>query len=259
MMFEKALIMTSPPTKFDPDIVKTAQKRLAGQNHFKENFHPGNIDGVYGLQTAGAAYRAKYLLGFPVSKDNHAYGQIIDDYLTHKKVLPKAYAANRKKREDALHAVVPKKLAAMKLAANFIGTKESPAESNNQMFGEWYGYNGVAWCCIFVTYCEANAFNTDFQRGRFASYVNAVVEEARLGHRHLALTSNPQPGDLVDYNNGEHIEFFERWTSPGTTFSAIGGNTSSHDGSYSNGGEVARNTRYVHGNFPVTHFIRVGV
>ena len=41
-------------------------------------------------------------------------------------------------------------------------------------------------------------------------------------------------------------------------FKAVGGNTSAHDGSKSNGGQVALNTRPVRGTFPASYFVRVG-
>ncbi len=41
----------------------------------------------------------------------------------------------------------------LNVARSYVGVKESPANSNRQMFGEWYGANGVAWCAIFVSYC----------------------------------------------------------------------------------------------------------
>ena len=30
---------------------------------------------------------------------------------------------------------------------------EQPKNSNNSLFGAWYGLNGVAWCAMFVSYC----------------------------------------------------------------------------------------------------------
>ena len=34
-----------------------------------------------------------------------------------------------------------------------LGAKESPANSNKNKFGKWFGVDGVAWCNIFVSYC----------------------------------------------------------------------------------------------------------
>ena len=79
---------------------------------------------------------------------------------------------------------------------------------------------------------------------------------ARLRQRHLALTTTPERGDLVVYNNDEHIEFFVEWVTPNVSFRAVGGNSSSHDGSRSNGGEVAVNTRFLKdAKFPASCFI----
>jgi hypothetical protein len=118
--------------------------------------------------------------------------------------------------------------------------------------------NGVPWCCIYVTYRLVKAGFDGFERGKFASYCGAVVDAARKRERHLALTKEPERGDLVIYNKDEHIEFFVEWVTKNESFKAVGGNTSAHDGSKSNGGQVALNTRPVRGNFPATYFVRVG-
>jgi len=98
-----------------------------------------------------------------------------------------------------------------------------------------------------------------FERGKFASYCGHVVDAAKRHERGLAITTDPEPGDIVIYNKDEHIELFVEWVKPNVTFKAVGGNTSSHDGSRSNGGEVAVNTREVKdARFPASYFIRVG-
>jgi len=139
-----------------------------------------------------------------------------------------------------------------------IGTKENPARSNRQKYGEWYGMNGVPWCACFVTWCDllGAAPTKSFQRGVWYSYVPYIVNDGRLGRNGLSLTSSPIPGDLVCYDwsrDGEydHVGLFEKWVS-GRTFQAIEGNTSTTDNS--NGGEVmrrqrdaaAQNTLFVH-------------
>lgn len=40
----------------------------------------------------------------------------------------------------------------LQVAATEKGVKESPAGSNNQKYGAWYGLNGVPWCAIFVSW-----------------------------------------------------------------------------------------------------------
>src|SRR4029077_11268627 len=43
--------------------------------------------------------------------------------------------------------------AALSRAITQLGTKESPAESNNQKYGQWYGVNYQPWCAMFCTWC----------------------------------------------------------------------------------------------------------
>lgn len=258
--FTKPLVLTSPPETGKR--VKDAQTLLHGANAFKENFHPGTIDGVMGPQTAGAIHRAKWFLGYPRRHVNNSMGEVLYNYLKGNKKLPALYAWRRKVRLAAAKKVTASKVKAMEAALVDAANKvqEYPADSNMQKYGAWYGFNGVAWCCIAITYWLARAGNKNWQAGSFASYVGAVVDAARSGAHHLAITSAPEKGDLAVYANGEHIEFFIEWINQAEgVFKAVGGNTSSHDGSFNNGGEVAINTRYVHAsNFPVTNFIRVG-
>ena len=41
----------------------------------------------------------------------------------------------------------------LSLAAGELGAMESPAGSNRTKYGQWYGWNGVPWCMIFVQWC----------------------------------------------------------------------------------------------------------
>lgn len=140
-----------------------------------------------------------------------------------------------------------------------VGNKESPANSNNQKYGSWYGMNGVPWCAIFVTWCDAHAIPCDsFKRGSYYSYVPYVVSDARAGRRGLTVTSSPKPGDLVCYDwswDGEHDHIGLVATKPdeGGNFKAVEGNTSTSDNS--NGGQVMERwrNRYDQG----TVFVRV--
>lgn len=260
LAYKNALVLTSPPEKSDR--VGDAQWLLAGHNVFKENYHPGTLDKQMGKQTRGAIVRAQTLLGYPTNKITGAMGETLFLYLTGKADLPLVYKVRRKKRLAEAALVKKGKLAALEAARADAkkGIHESPAESNNNQYGIWYGFNRVAWCCEAVTYWLVVKGNNKFwQRGRFASYCGDVVSAARRGERHLAITSQPEPGDGVIYEYDKHIELFVQWIDQSKgSFVAVGGNTSGHDGSYNNGGEVAENVRYVSGNFPVTHFIRIG-
>src|ERR671923_10266 len=59
---------------------------------------------------------------------------------------------------------------------------------NQTPYGKWYGMNGVAWCCIYVTYQLVNSGFTGFERGKFASFCGNVVDAAKNRQRGLAIT-----------------------------------------------------------------------
>src|SRR5215831_8340274 len=86
-----------------------------------------------------------------------------------------------------------------------LGVTESPIGSNRQEFGVWYGFNGVPWCAIFMTWCFDPIGSKAFVRGSRFSYVGAITAAARAGGRGLAVVKDPRPGDLVcwgDYHVG---------------------------------------------------------
>jgi peptidoglycan hydrolase-like protein with peptidoglycan-binding domain len=239
--------------------VKEAQWTLAGHNMFHQNFHPGGIDGEYGPITAAAAEEAKNLLGFPARSVDRTYGQVLHEYLTGVRKLPPTYLRRRKKRMKELHSGGAAKNKAVDLALRDAQRHVAETPVNLTAYGRWYGMNGQPWCCMYVTYRLCRTGFDGFERGKFASYCGDVVSAAKQRQRGLALTTTPERGDLVVYNHDEHIEFFVEWVTPNVSFRAVGGNTSSHDGSRSNGGEVAVNTRFVKdAKFPASYFIRVG-
>lgn len=133
--------------------------------------------------------------------------------------------------------------------------------SNMNMFGDWYGMNGVPWCAIFVTWASLTSGTpiAAFVKGSRYAYVPYIVGDARAGRYGMHTTDDPIPGDLVCYDwnwNGEydHIGIFESWTAA-KTWSAIEGNTSY--GSNSNGGEVMRRSRTL--GEQATVFVRLGL
>jgi hypothetical protein len=255
--FTSPLHLTSPTERSDR--VKDAQQVLSGQNVFKQDFHVGAVDGEWGPLSAAAVQQAKYYLGYLPKAVDGTFGQQLYDYLTGAEELRPTFAARRTKRlkELATGGGAKAKAVDQALADAEKHLVETPV--NLTPFGEWYGMNGVAWCCIYVTYQLCKAGFDGFERGKFASYCGNVVDAARRRERHLALTKTPERGDLVVYNKDEHIEFFVEWVTPNESFRAVGGNTSAHDGSRSNGGEVAVNQRSVRdAGFPASYFIRVG-
>ncbi len=135
---------------------------------------------------------------------------------------------------------------ALAAAQGWIGTKESPAGSNQaQPFTSWYGMIGP-WCAMFVTYCyEVDAGGSpSFERGSRYAYVPYIVQDARADRNGLTVTSQPMPGDLVCYDwqrdgTYDHVGIFEAGTA--NSWTAVEGNTSTSNNS--NGGEVMRRQR----------------
>jgi len=159
--------------------------------------------------------------------------------------------------------------AALDRALGEVGTKESPAGSNQQKYGSWYGENGVPWCAIFCSWayelgaqdvgkgCPTFTTVKESGAGDRYDYVPFIVSDGQNGRYGLSITSSPKPGDLVCYDwnwNGEydHVGLFIGWTS-GHVFDAVEGNTSTSDNS--NGGQVMKRSRDVNGQ--ATKFVRV--
>lgn len=130
----------------------------------------------------------------------------------------------------------------IEIAKAEINTTENPKGSNKTKYGEWFGWNGVAWCGIFVSWVFAKAGyplgNIGFAKG-FAGCDTAVAHFKRLN----VMTVNPQKGDIVFFNfdsdaGAEHVGIFYELIDK-NTFRSIEGNTSSGDkGSQSNGDGV---------------------
>jgi len=214
--------LTSPLMRGDE--VKTVQRTLGGANTFKENYRPGTVDGIFGTQTASACYRAKWALGYPKDKLQRTYGPTLHAYLKGTTPLPAAYKQRRADRKKAAATVVSLGSKALARAKGKLGTAESPPGSNRQEFGQWYGFNGVPWCAIFVTWAYVNSGSKAFVRGSRYSYVGAIVAAARAGGRGLTVVRDPKPGDLVCWGD-RHVGIFEGRTTGG--YSSIEGNWSS--------------------------------
>lgn len=133
------------------------------------------------------------------------------------------------------------------LACHFIGVKERPAGSNIQIFGKWYGEDGVPWCAIFVSYVLSHC-GRPF---RYA-YVPAIVADARAGKN--GLRTIPFMGVAVALRQGKTVLACFDWNHDGTAdhvgfvqsvagsfIHTVEGNTG--DSNWSDGGEVLRETR----------------
>jgi Putative peptidoglycan binding domain/CHAP domain len=205
-------------------------------------YAPGKLDGVYGTATAGAvrAFQRDHNL-----EVDGVVGPNTRAVLNDAPKPPQPLPIVRK----------PSSIGRLALATSIqqLGAKERPANSNKNMFGEWFGVNGVPWCNIFVSYC----FLTGAQYVLCSGFKGAGVyakgctfvptTEAWLKATGMWKgRTEPLPGDIAIYNwDGgapDHIGIVEEYLGGGQ-FHAIEGNTAV--GNDSNGGEVMRRLRYM--------------
>lgn len=236
MDLTRELHITSP--KMSGDDVLAVQNMLSAAG-----YSPGPIDGFYGTSTFGA-----------VQAFQAAHGLTVDG-----SVGPLTWAAlNSTNIKPAPTPNLVHGPAALTEAVKYLGIKETPPNSNNTQFGEWFGKNGVAWCNIFVSYCFATSSSpyiicdgfkgAGVRPGKGCAYVPTT--EAWLRATGLWVgKANAQPGDIVIFNwdgkgDPEHIGIVESWIGgPQGQFNTIEGNTSV--GNDSDGGEVMRRVRRI--------------
>lgn len=132
-----------------------------------------------------------------------------------------------------------------------VGTKEVPANSNKQKYGEWFGFNGVAWCAMFVSYCYAMK---GFPLPKALGYKNGMAGcQTAVKHfrdnGQIIMPNEAKPGDIVFFDwNGDkrydHVGIFNGWKDKekGIMYT-IEGNTSLTN--QSNGGEVMSRKRSI--------------
>jgi hypothetical protein len=127
-----------------------------------------------------------------------------------------------------------------------IGVKESPAGSNRQKYGVWYGMNGVPWCAIWCSFVfhKAGYPLPKIQAGApsggaYCPYFEHHAKKVGQWHK------TPKPGDLALFHFGKnlavHIGIVE--SVSGSSFTCIEGNTSA--ASNDNGGTVMRRNRTI--------------
>lgn len=246
-MSMQTLALTSPLTK-GPNVRK-AQEVLAGNNIFKQDFLQIPVDDEFGPGCARACRRAKFWAGYPgatVNSDRNGpiYGNQLHALLTGEKELPADY----KKRRNARLAEAKKKplreKAFERLAADIGYTEKG---NNDSTYGRWYHLNNQPYCAMAVTQAYVEAGSKAFIRGSRYAYCPFIVADARAGKNGLAITRNPEKGDLIlfDWKGdgvADHIGLFEAWMDRDKGyFKSVEANTSPDDsGSQSNGGGVFR-------------------
>lgn len=136
----------------------------------------------------------------------------------------------------------------VKIAFAEVGTVESPKNSNRQKYGEWFGFNGVAWCAIFVSWCYAHAGvllkGYGYKKG-FAGCQSAAALFRKNGE--VITREQLRVGDIIlfDWNGDgryDHVGIFNGWANAERTIAyTLEGNTSATN--QSNGGEVQSRKR----------------
>jgi len=138
----------------------------------------------------------------------------------------------------------------MNRALSYIGTKESPANSNNVIFNtHYYGKavsgSGYPWCCAFVWDIFRMAGASDlFYNGCKTAYCPSVDLWGKQENQTVPKDQG-QYGDIVlfDFDRSgvaDHIGFIYSKNTDGS-YETVEGNTAV--GNDSNGGEVMRRTR----------------
>ena len=127
----------------------------------------------------------------------------------------------------------------VEIAMAEIGTKENPINSNKTKYGEWFGWNGVMWCGIFVSYCYFLAGKPLRGYGWLKGFAGCQQTVSLMRKKKLEVLE-PQEGDIVFFDwegdgRYDHTGIFVRKLND-LEFESIEGNTSINN--QSNGGEV---------------------
>lgn len=132
------------------------------------------------------------------------------------------------------------------LAYSEKGYTESPKNSNKTKYGKWFGFDGVAWCGMFVSWCY---FQSGFPLGNIGFTKGFAGCQTAVSHftNTKEIVKEPKVGDIVFFDwNGDkrydHVGIFNGWKDKYKgIFYTIEGNTSLTN--QSNGGEVMSRVR----------------
>ena len=132
----------------------------------------------------------------------------------------------------------------IEIAEKEIGYKETPDNSNMTKYGKWFGFDGVAWCAIFVSWVYEQA-GISLKNIQYPKGIAGCQSAYLYFKKNNKITDNPEPGDIVLFywnsdGSYDHAGIFVKDISA-TKFESIEGNTSINN--QSNGGEVMRRIR----------------
>jgi hypothetical protein len=224
-------------------------------------------DSQYGPNTAHAAKARALALGAATSHVQagltpHAQ-TIIRDPST-RSIVEKYRAKQRAKAAAAVGQGAKGAVElALKLARQTPHITESPAGSNRgpliDVMQREVGMLAQPWCGAFAHYVLKHGGGIDVDpQVRYCPWTEAAAKNGTGGFSRWIpaehATAAPV-GSLILYGTGqaEHVEILCS-PSNGSTVHAAGGNTSSGDGSQSDGGGAFEKTRPISGGFPVRGF-----
>ena len=129
-----------------------------------------------------------------------------------------------------------------------LDSKTANAGYNNwTKYGAWYGsgLNGYPWCDMFVSWCAAQAGETEAV-GKYAYCPSHVSFFQARNRWYPRGTVTPQPGDIIFFQSGgeaSHVGIVEY--AAGNLVHTVEGNTSSAAGLVPNGGGVFQKSYYL--------------
>ena len=136
------------------------------------------------------------------------------------------------------------------LAFKEVGVVEYPKNSNKTKYGEWFGYNGVAWCAIFVSWVYSQA-GFPLKKMGYTKGFAGCRPALKLFRERGEVVEVPTVGDIVFFDwegdeKSDHVGIFNGWANKERTqMYTIEGNTSKTN--QSNGGQVMSRTRSIKG------------
>lgn len=128
----------------------------------------------------------------------------------------------------------------LKVAEKEVGYAEQ--SGNKTKYGKWFGWDGVAWCGIFVSWVYDKCGQTIKGGGWSKGFAGCQYAYSKFKGK---ITKTPRTGDVIlfDWNSDgryDHTGIFVK-DIDGKTFESIEGNTSLKN--QSNGGQVMRRKR----------------
>lgn len=239
----KTLLLTSPHMKGTQ--VKEAQLLLKS-NVFKQDYLQGEIDSEFGPESMRACKRAKYWLGYADKNQTGTYGKFLHAQLTGHRQLSKAQKERRVARLKKAKET-PLRMKALAEARKDLGMKENPANSNICEISKWWKMIGP-WCNMAVSQWYIMAGSKAFKRSVNWAYCPFLLSAAIRGEKGLAITRDPEPGDIVlfdwdDDKIADHVGIMTSKVNDAGNFKTIEGNTAI--GNDSNGGECMERDRNV--------------